>query len=67
MPVDFSSSLTGRQVCDLQHQLIFVMELEYVLLFSDTPQDALVSELGVGIVASVSARGPLQVLVEFAM
>lgn len=39
------------------------MELEYFLPFSDTPQDSLVGELGVGIVASVPVRGPLQVLV----
>lgn len=52
---------------NVQLHFIPVIEMENILLFPDTAQDAQISELGIKSVASVPFHSSLQVLFKFAM
>ena len=51
----------------VQLQLISILEKKYVLLLPNAAQDIDLSELGIGPLAPVTAHGPLQVFIKFAM
>lgn len=67
MAVDPTGHFARRQVRNVQLHFIPVIEMENILLFPDTAQDAQISELGIKSVASVPFHSSLQVLFKFAM
>ena len=64
--VNHARSIAMRQVCDVQVQLVLILQVQNILFVPYVSEDIQVGKLGVGPVAPVTTCRPLQVFAQVA-